>query len=434
MTEQTDQTDLTGHTCCEEFSRRAGLSRRAFMARSAAATGGIVATRMFGEAMMQTSSAATSGSNVLVVLSMRGGIDGMGVVVPYTEPGYRAARPNTYVDTSQLLAKDSRFGLHPALAPLMPYWDTKQFAALHAIGLPVPNRSHFEAIEAIEDSDPGSSARVGWVNRMVGLDASASSMQAVQLGDDIVPTALTGPQPTLAASSLSDLQIAGSDDATWAPRRYNALSTVWNGSVGPLGVGAREAIAISRGPGATVNNAPASAAAYPKDWPATDLSDALKSAAKLIRADVGTQVIAIDYGSWDLHSNYGTTAWGSMQSLIGGFAGSLRAFLDDLGSLLGRVTVVTISEFGRRLVQNGNGGFDHGWGNMMLLAGAGVKGGQYHARWPGLPAVPQGDDDLQVTVDYRQVLAEIVGKQFPNRSVSSLFPGLGQLDPLGVMA
>ena len=168
-------------------------------------------------------------------------------------------------------------------------------------------------------------------------------------------------------------------------------------------------------------------------WNASPFADPLKRAAQLIKADLGTDVVAIDAGNWDLHTNYGTIGWGSMQSNIDGFAQSLAAFLDDLGSLRSRVTVVTISEFGRRVAENGNQGFDHGWGNMMLVAGAGVKGGQYYGSWPGLDATSLGDGDLKVTTDYRNVLGEIVNRRFSDRSVSQLFPGLTYA-PLGFMA
>ena len=127
-----------------------------------------------------------------------------------------------------------------------------------------------------------------------------------------------------------------------------------------------------------------STVAYPTVWNAAPFAEPLKNAAKLIQADLGTDVIAIDAGNWDLHTGYGTIQWGTMQSNISGLAQALAAFMDDLGDAPLPVTVVTISEFGRRVAENGSQGFDHGWGNMMLVAGAGVKGGQYYGSWPGL--------------------------------------------------
>jgi uncharacterized protein (DUF1501 family) len=135
-----------------------------------------------------------------------------------------------------------------------------------------------------------------------------------------------------------------------------------------------------------------------------------------------------------MHSNYGSTISGDMQAMTGGFAAVLDAFMRDLGpDLRQRVTVVTISEFGRRIKENGNKGLDHGWGNMMLVAGGGVKGGQYYGQWPGLGDGKQVDDDLKVTTDYRNVLGEIVTSRFPDRSIASVFPGL-TYSPLGLMS
>jgi uncharacterized protein (DUF1501 family) len=172
--------------------------------------------------------------------------------------------------------------------------------------------------------------------------------------------------------------------------------------------------------------------AYPRDFPATGLSDALKDTAHLIKADIGTEVVTIDYGSWDMHTDYGTEAWGNMQRMVDGLAKVVSAFMQDVGPLRSRVTVVTISEFGRRVVENGSRGFDHGWGNMMLLMGGGVAGGKYYGQWPNLDANSLRDGDLKVTTDYRNVLGEVVSARFPDRSASSVFPGLVYA-PLGVM-
>lgn len=416
--------------CCTEYTRRAEVSRRGFLAGLAAVGGGLAATQLFGETLLQSSYAATAGGNTLVVLSLRGGIDGMGVVVPHGDPGYYTARPNTAIPAAATLAANSLFGLHPALAPLVPYWNSGQLAAVHAVGMAVPNRSHFSAIEEIEDANPGSDTRIGWVNRMIGASSTHTPLDAVQLGDQILPTALTGPNSALAASDLSDLMLPG---AKSDPQRvYPSMNTAWASDTGPLGRSAREAIAVSQGPGAKVNSTPSNGANYPTGWPSSELSETLAAAARLVRADVGCDVIAVDYGGWDLHSGYGTVSSGSMQTYLGGFASSLAAFLDDLGPLRSKVTVVTISEFGRRVAENGNRGFDHGWGNMMLLAGAGVKGGQYYGTWPGLGPSALVEGDLQVTTDYRNVLGEVITKRFPDRSISEVFPGLPYA-PLGVL-
>ena len=142
-------------------------------------------------------------------------------------------------------------------------------------------------------------------------------------------------------------------------------------------------------------------------------------------------MVSIDFGSWDMHSDYGTIEWGEMQNMLVPFAAVLDAFLRDLGAAALRVTVVTISEFGRRIHENGNRGLDHGWGNMMLLAGGGVNGGQYYGTLARARHRQEVDDDLRVTTDYRSVLGEIVRSRFPDRSLATVFPGLPYA-PLGI--
>lgn len=416
--------------CCNDYTRQAELSRRGFLKGLTAVGAGLAATQLFGETLLQASYAAPSGGNTMVVLSLRGGIDGLGVVVPHGDPGYYAARPNTAVPAPSTLAANALFGLHPAMSALLPYWNSGELAAVQAVGMEVPNRSHFSAIEEVEDAHPGSQARIGWVNRMIGAATTHTPLDAVQLGDQILPTALTGPASALAADGLDDLMLPGAKSDP--SRIYPSMNAAWSSDSGPLGRSAREAIAVSSGPGAKVNNTAVSSAPYPTDWPSTELSNAFKSAARIIRADVGCDVIAIDYGGWDMHSGYGTVASGSMETYVRGFANSLAAFLGDLGPMRSKVTVVTISEFGRRVAENGNRGFDHGWANMMLLAGAGVKGGQYYGTWPGLGASALAEGDLQVTTDYRNVLGEVITKRFPDRSISEVFPGLSYA-PLGLL-
>ncbi len=430
-------TGTTGSSaqCCEEYEQAARLSRRRFLQGVAAAGAAGVATTTFGDAFRQTAFGATTGGNVLVVISLRGGIDGLGMVVPHGDPAYYTARPRIAVPKASLVAQDELFGMHPKMAPLEWLFDSGELAAVQAVGLAVPNRSHFSAMEEVEDADMGSSVRRGWVNRMIGLDDRSDPSEAIHLTSGVVPTMLSGPEPALAADRISQIALVGGDkDDEWADRRRTQLELMWEGSSGPLGNATRSALRTVDllAPAAKGGYTPTAGVTYPRDWPAAGLSDALKDTAKLIKADVGTEVVSVDYGSWDMHSDYGTTQWGDMQSMIGGFAKVLDAFMRDLGPLRSKVTVVTISEFGRRVLENGSGGLDHGWGNMMLVAGGGVKGGQYYGQWPWLDADHLADGDLAVTTDYRNVLGEVLTRRFPDRSVSAVFPGLSYA-PLGLM-
>jgi uncharacterized protein (DUF1501 family) len=430
-------TSMNTTDCCQEYESAARLSRRRFLQGMAATGTAAVATSVFGDAFRQTAFGATGG-NVLVVISLRGGIDGLGMVVPHGDPSYYVARPTIALPRESLVARDAMFGLHPQMRPLEWLYNSGELAAVHAVGLPVANRSHFSAMEEIEDADPGSPARRGWVNRMIGLNTRQDPSEAIHLSSGIVPTMLSGPAPALAAPRVNQISLIGAENAdAAAARRRKQLELVWAGSTtAPLHSAYRSALRTVDvlAPVAARTYTPTAGVTYPRTWPATDLSDAMRDTAQLIKADVGTEVVSIDYGSWDMHSDYGTTAYGDMQAMTAGFAGVLDAFMRDLGaSLRERVTVVTISEFGRRIKENGNRGLDHGWGNMMLVAGGGVKGGAYYGRWPGLGDGRQVDADLQVTTDYRNVLGEVVTRRFPDRSIASVFPGLTYA-PLGLMA
>lgn len=424
--------------CCTDFAA-AAASRRTVLKGALGVGAGMATVQMFGDSVLEASHAGVRGGNTLVVLSLRGGIDGLGTVVPYGDPGYYSARKTIAVPANQLVCTDGFFGLHPKLAPLSPLWQSGELAAIQAVGLPVVNRSHFAATEEVEDAAPGSSARSGWINRMIGVAKTTSEvsandgvMDAVGLGQPFPTTALSGDAPVLTASDLDGLRVSGLDK-DYVDSRYASLGTMWGQAGGPLRRAANEAVSISRSTNGKITGA-TSTAAYPTEWNATAFARPLQSAAGLIRADLGTDVIAIDAGSWDYHNNYGTPQWGQMQYSLDGLARSLKAFFDDLGPLRSRVTVLTISEFGRRVAENGNAGLDHGWGNMMLVAGAGVKGGRYYGQWPRLDAAALAEGDLKVTTDYRSVLWEVVRKRFPDRSLPAMFPGFGSPQTLGFMA
>ena len=412
---------------CSDFQ----AGRRRFLKGSLGAAGTLAATAVFGDVFTQVSYGAETGGNVLVVLSLRGGADGLSMVVPHGDRDYAPARPRIAVPAGQLLAADPMFGLHPAFAPLLPLWNTGRFAAVQAVGLPQPNRSHFAAMEAVEDADPGSAERRGWINRMVGLVGTANPAEAIQLGTPMAPTALYGSAPTLAADRLRDLQLSGSSDPVWRRRQEDSLVRVWGSASGALGRGARSALGTT-----TTFSALASAAVRPQNgaaYPSGGLGTALAETAALVRADLGTRVVTLDYGSWDMHTSMGTVSSGQMRNRVDEMARALGAFFADLGALGDRVTVVTLSEFGRRVAENGANGLDHGHGNCVLVLGGGVRGGQYYGTWPGLADGRLVSGDLAVTTDYRSVVAEIVGARFPSASLASLFPSFAP-SPLGLMS
>ncbi|WP_198346524.1 MULTISPECIES: DUF1501 domain-containing protein [Nocardioides] len=411
-------TSAAPQPCCPEF---AAVSRRGLFTGAVALAG---ATTLVGSAAVTASAAsATPAPAVLVVLSLRGAADGLSMVVPHADPVYYAARPRIAVPADRLLAKDGMFGLHPALAPLLPMWAAGQVAAVHATGLPSPNRSHFAAMEEVEDADPGSESRSGWLNRLIGTAPGRSPLQGFNMSGGVTPTSLFGPEPTMSASAVDDVGLPGEDEWDHGERR-RSLRTLWDHDRSPLGRAMRSTYE------AVDTFGPAQAAAdTTSSYPDTDLGKALAQVARAIRGNVGVEVFTVDQGDWDMHAGIGSADGGWMVDNVGELAGAIAAFLGDLGDQAGKVTLLTISEFGRRVVENASQGLDHGYGNVMLLAGAGVRGGRYYGSWPGLRA--DGDADLLVTTDYRSVLAEVVATRF-GASTATVFPRFSP-EPVGVM-
>jgi len=399
---------------CQEFAALA-LSRRGLLR---CLTAGGVATAVGSAVVTASPASATPASSVLVVLSLRGAADGMSLVVPHADPAYYAARPTINVPVPKLLAADRFFGLHPGLAPILPMWRAGEVAAVHATGMAIPNRSHFEAMELVEDADPGSAARSGWLNRLVGLTSTGDPLQGLAVGST-PPTSLAGPATVMSISGLASAKVPG--DAA----RRTSLAAMWSSEDSAMGRAVNATLAgVDRLGGAQAQ------ADHAATYPSSDLGRALSDVARTLRADVGVQVVTVDQGDWDMHSDLGTLDWGGMRSNAAELGQALAAFFADLGTVRSKVTLVTLSEFGRRVTENSGYGLDHGWGNVMFVLGAGVRGG-YYARWT--PLVNALDADLTVTTDYRDVLAEVIAARIPASSLATTFPGFART-PIGFMA
>jgi uncharacterized protein (DUF1501 family) len=406
---------------CPE-NEREGLSRRGLFAL-AGAVGLVTATTPAGARVAFGATAAAT--DVLVVLSMRGGMDGLSVVVPSGDPGYRAARPNIGLAASVLHRVDPMFGLHPALAPVLPLWTAGTLAAVHAVGQSDPSRSHFSAMAEMERAAPGSSVRSGWIDRTLGLLPAGSPFQGTEVGSPLLPQSLRGPVPAMGMTSVDGVHLSIGEKVAPITRWQESVALLHHGSRPELGaptVSGLRAVQTAQGIPAAV------AGSYPKG----QLGDSLRDVARLLRANVGLQVATVDYGHWDMHAELGSADQGWMHDQLTELAQALAAFATDLGPDLSRVTVVTLSEFGRRVHENGSGGVDHGHGNAVLVMGGGVRGGKVYGRWPGLsePALDHGD--LAVTTDYRTIIAEILTRRCGVGSTSAVFPGWSGT-PLGLV-
>ncbi|MCW2499835.1 MAG: hypothetical protein JWN87_1511 [Frankiales bacterium] len=404
-----------------ELSRR-GLFRGAAVLAATPLVG--LATETLGTRMAFADSSSYPG-DVLVVLSLRGGFDGLSAVVPAGDPDYYTARPGIGVPQSALLPVDGMWGLHPALAPLQPLWAAGQFGAVVAAGQANPTRSHFEASAEMERAAPASSLRTGWLDRALGLRSVGTVFQAVQTGGSSPGQQFAGLTPELSLGALDEfaLDAAGGDDPAWvaqeAKRWDLALRRLHAKAPTPLLAPATAALA------ALSKARELQAQSYPATYDEkSDLAKALRDVARLVKAGVGLQVAAVDYGSFDMHAGLGGPDSGWMHDNLSELATALAAFAADLGPLFGKVTVVTMSEFGRRVGENASGGVDHGHGNTMLLLGGGVVGGQVHGSWPGLAPAALDDGDVAGTTDYRVVLSELLRKRCGQTGIDKVFPGL----------
>jgi uncharacterized protein (DUF1501 family) len=407
---------------CPDLDR--AITRRSFLKRSAAA--GIVAGLATESLFTQLAFAGTAyDGDVMVVLSLRGGMDGLNVIVPTADPNYTTLRPNIGIPQNALLQLDANFGMHPALGPLKSLWDQGTLGIVHAVGMSEPNRSHFQAMEEMERAAPGTSLRTGWLDRVLGLRDPGTAFQGVQLGGSDSEEAWLGPVPDLAMWSVDSFQLDAAYDDTQRAMWDKALRGVHEGA--PVNLGLPAGVALD----ALNTTAQLTAAGYTPangaTYPDSDLGKAMTDIARLIKADVGLQVAAVDYGDWDMHAGEGLPESGWMHDQLTELSGVLSAFATDLGPTLKDVTLVTLTEFGRRAEENGSGGCDHGYGQAVFMLGGGVKGGMMHGTWPGLAPDDLIDGDLNGQNDYRGVLAEILEKRCRAGSgdVSDVFPGLG---------
>ncbi|GIF25868.1 uncharacterized protein (DUF1501 family) [Actinoplanes tereljensis] len=363
----------------------------------------------------------TYSGDTLVVLSLHGGFDGLSAIAPIGDPDYYKARPTIALPKSQVIAGDGTFGLHPALNPLLPLWKGGKLAAVHAVGQPNPTRSHFAAMDAMENAAPGTSIRGGWLDRMLGVTGATGPLAGVSVGGAMPSRLFAGPVPAVSMAAIDKFTLAG--DSVQRPMAA-ALKTMYADAppaqAGPA-LAAGRALTATAAMRATPYT-PANGAAYP----ATELGGALRDVARLIKSRTGLVTAAVDCGDWDMHDALGTATKGQrMYDNLTDLALALAAFSTDLGPAgMNSVTLLTISEFGRRVQENASHGADHGHGNAMLLLGGGVRGGKVYTAWPGLSPGALVAGDLAATTDYRSVIGELLQKRCRFGSLSEVFPGV----------
>ena len=410
--------------------------QRRHLLRSAAAAG------LAWTAVGRTAFAATSPTGAaplpvnkrLIVVFLRGAVDGLSVVVPYSEGAYYRERSTIALERpgqdGGVFDLDGHFGLNPNLAPLMPLWQSGKLAFVQASGSPDPTRSHFDAQDYMESGTPGRKGTPdGWLNRLLGAEppvvVQAGTHAGVTRGISVgatLPRIWAGPnpvaniangaratKPTLLdrpqVSKAFDALYAGDDAMSKAYRESQQSRAEVNEAMSPA---AREQMVADNG------------APLPNGFP-----DDAGRLAQLMRRDPNVQIAFLALGGWDTHVNQGG-AKGQLANRLQPLGQGLSELATRLGPVFDDTTILVISEFGRTARQNGTGGTDHGHGNVMWALGGNIAGGKVYGRWPGIDASALNEGrDLAVTTDFRQVLAGVCMNNLglPDNKLATVFPG-----------
>ena len=376
--------------------------------------------------LARTVEAARHPHKILITIFQRGAVDGLNMIVPFGEDAYYTARPSIAIprpgrDADGALDLDGFFGLHPRMTSLAPWFTRGQLAIVHATGSHDSTRSHFDAQDYIESGTPGrKGTRDGWLNRYLQArrDDAATTFRAVSLTQQL-PRALQGVAPALAINRLSSFSIRAGRATEMIEASFEAeYAAAADQILGRTGREAFDAVKMlaSADP---MRYEPADGARYPH----TAYGEALKQIAQLVKADVGLEVAFAESGNWDHHVNEGGST-GFLATRLDDFSRGIAALATDLGDRMDDIVVLTMSEFGRAVSENGNRGTDHGHGNAMLVLGGHVRGGKVYSRWPGLETEQRFEGrDLAVTTDFRDIFAEVVVRHLGVKSPEMIFPG-----------
>jgi len=408
------------------------MTRRVFLKNGSLA---LVSLGFAPTFIARTAEAAQARRKVLVAVFQRGAVDGLNMIVPFGERAYYENRPSIAIrrpgEQDGAIDLDGFFGLHPRMTSLEPLFKRGELAIVHACGSHDETRSHFDAQDYMESGTPGvKSTRDGWLNRYLHAKEhqNASPFRAVALAPQL-PRTLQGTAPALAIGQLAQFGIrAGRSTENMASSFEEQYAQAADSLLQPTANEAFGAVRMLKeaNPGTYT---PANGAEYPR----SGFGEAMKQVAQLIKNDLGLEVAFTELGQWDHHANEGA-AVGQIANRLDDFASGLAAFHRDLGDQMADVVVVTMSEFGRTVKENGSRGTDHGHGNAMVIMGGPVRGGKVYGRWPGLDRQQlwQGRD-LAITTDFRDVFAEVVRDHLGAKDLARIFPGYAYKQRLGLL-
>ncbi|HVU95198.1 MAG TPA: DUF1501 domain-containing protein [Puia sp.] len=410
------------------------VSRRGFLKGSGLALFGVglmggIPAFMAEAAASEKLSLPYKRKRVLVCIFQRGAMDGLMAVTPFTDEYLQVARPNLLVPAvangkgNVLIDLDGRWGLHPNMKAFEPLFREGRLAVVHGIGSPNTTRSHFDAQDYMESGTPFNKGTAsGWLNRAVGLlgHDAVTPFTAVSL-TSALPRSFYGDHPSVAISNLQDFAIQMRGNPAVVNTTAKSFEELYDqtsaGLLRDTGKESFEAMKVLQQADLR-GYRPAGGAVYP----GSPLGNSLRQIAQLIKMDVGLEVAFTESNGWDTHFNQGTDN-GIFARNVGDLSNSIAAFWTDLDAYQDDVTVMTMTEFGRTVHQNGTGGTDHGRGSCNFILGNNVLGGKVHGNVAEL-AVENLEDgrDLPVTTDFRGVFSAVADGHLRISDDNTLFP------------
>ena len=416
------------------------FSRRTFLKGCSAAIAGMAGARLHSAVFAQPGDEPDQ--EILISIFLRGGADVLNIIPPLggsDRAAYEAARPELKIPVSEALPlADSGFGLHPAMASLHELFGDGKLALVQATGMHADTRSHFEAMSYMERGTPGDkSVAGGWIARHLQSvpDLPATLLMPALAMCNSSPAAFATHNDVIAMNTTQGFGFS-TGFSQWHNAQRAALRHVY--SAGSTHARIAGLQALDAADLIELNTRDEYVPLTGVEYPENRFGQHLRTIAQMVKLQVGLRTATVDLGGWDTHDAQGNGANGYFAGLLQTLSDGLSAFYTDLNtsgqnSFSQRVTVVVMSEFGRRLRENADSGTDHGHGGAMLVLGGQVNGGVY-GQWPGLHADQLYDNvDLAVTTDYRQVLSELLVRRLGNPNLGVVFPGYRDYAPLGLV-
>jgi len=416
----------------EELCESPAASRREFFDRSKQALAALALSSPMW--LPKRSQAVTAGGNgdIMVYIFLRGGMDGMSLVVPYGDPDYYNLRPTLSLPppgsgtSGDAIDLDGYFGLSPIAAKLLTPYNDGALAFIPAAGSTNDTRSHFDAMKYMEFGNPDQntlSDRSGYLGRYMAAKGGAANLRGMSV-EYTLPYALYESPGTIPVPDPANFPFPG--NANTLDLRRSKIENMYGATSDPLKTAGESGLA-------TIdlldtidfeNYQTSNGAEYGESF----IGQRLRKVAAMVKASVGVETYSLDVNGWDTHDTQGNLS-GTYADLMGGLSEALEAFYLDMQSYLDGITLCVITEFGRTASENGSSGTDHGRASTTMVMGGNVQGGQIHGTWPTL-APPQLDlGDLAVTTDYRDVMWEILSKRMGATDLASVFPNHTFMDP-----